>query len=245
MIVIPAIDLREGQVVRLRQGDFAHGRRFDAEPVALAARYAQAGARWLHLVDLDGARAGAPRQLDLITRIAAVVPQLQCGGGVRNAADVQRLLDAGVARVVVGSLAARDPARVGQWLARFGSERLCIALDLRLGADGRWRPAVDAWQATSEVEFPDLVEHLLGAGLRHVLCTDIEHDGMRAGPNTTLYRVLAARWPGIDWIASGGVRDRADVAALAASAVAACVAGTALLEGTLALEELASCSRAA
>ena len=245
MIVIPAIDLRAGRVVRLRQGDFAHSREFDAEPQALAVRYAQAGAQWLHVVDLDGARAGTPTQLALIERLAAAVPALQAGGGVRSAADVERLLAAGVTRVVVGSLAARQPEQVADWLAHYGSERLCVALDLRLGADGRWRPAVDAWQATSEVDFATLVERLLAAGLRHVLCTDIDHDGMRGGPNTTLYRVLAARWPGIAWIASGGVRDRADVAALAATGAAACVAGTALLEGTLPLAEIAPCSRVA
>lgn len=245
MIVIPAIDLRDGHVVRLRQGDFAQTRRFATEPLALAGRYAQAGARWLHVVDLDGARAGTPRQLALVAQLAQSGSALQAGGGVRSQSDVEALLVAGVARVVVGSLAAREPERVAQWLADYGSERLCVALDLRLGDDGRWRPALDAWQTTAQIDFPSLVERLLDAGLRHVLCTDIEHDGMRAGPNLALYRVLAARWPGIAWIASGGVRDAADVAALATTGVAACVAGTALLEGSLSLEELSACSRAA
>ena len=244
MIVIPAIDLRDGRVVRLRQGDFAQTRAFDADPLALAGAYAQAGARRLHIVDLDGARAGSPRQLALVEALAHVAPELQAGGGVRSADDVQRLLDAGASRVVVGSVAVREPETVGAWIARFGAERICVALDLHLGDDGRWRPALDAWQVSSDADFATLVHRLLASGLRHALCTDIAHDGMRAGPNLPLYRILAARWPAIDWIASGGVRDRADIEALAQTGVAGCVAGTALLEGTLTLEELAACSRA-
>jgi len=245
MIVIPAIDLRDGRVVRLRQGDFAQTRAFDADPVELAAAYARAGAQWLHVVDLDGAHAGSPRQLALIGRLARVAPNLQTGGGVRNEADVQRLLDAGAQRVVVGSLVVREPDTVGAWIARFGADRICVALDLRLGEDGRWRPALDAWQTSSDADFAMLVERLTTSGLRHALSTDIAQDGMRGGPNLALYRILVARWPSIDWIASGGLRDRADIDALARTGVAGCVAGTALLEGTLTIEELAACSRAA
>lgn len=241
MLVIPAIDLRDGRVVRLRQGDFAQSREFALDPLALAGDYAQAGATWLHVVDLDGARAGTPRQLDLIGRLAQSGLRVQAGGGVRDLDDVQRLFEAGVARVVIGSLAAREPNTVAAWLDRFGAARLCVALDLRLGGDGHWYPALDAWQTESRIDFTHLLERLLAAGLQHVLCTDIEHDGMRAGPNLTLYRLLAARWPQIAWIASGGVRDRADVEALAGTGVAACVAGTALLEGSLSLEELRAC----
>jgi len=245
MIVIPAIDLRDGRVVRLRQGDFAQTRAFDADPLALARTYAQAGARWLHVVDLDGARAGSPQQLAIVERLARNVPNLQTGGGVRSADDVQRLLDAGASRVIVGSVAVREPDIVGTWIARFGAKKICAALDLHLGEDGRWRPALDAWQASSEIDFATLVARLRAAGLRHALSTDIAQDGMRAGPNLALYRILAARWPDIEWIASGGVRDRVDVNAIARTGVAGCVAGTALLEETLTLEELAACSRVA
>jgi phosphoribosylformimino-5-aminoimidazole carboxamide ribotide isomerase len=244
MKIIPAIDLREGRVVRLRQGDFAQTRDFDRDPVALAKRYRQAGAVWLHVVDLDGARAGRPAQIPLLASIAGNGLRVQAGGGVRSHADVEHLFAAGIARVVVGSVAIRQPEMFDSWLQTFGPERLCLAMDLRLGDDARWHPAVDAWQADSDADFAVLLERFVRAGLRHVLTTDIAHDGMGAGPNVTLYRMLAARWPQLAWIASGGVRDRADVDALRATGVDACVAGTALLEGTLALEELA-CSRAA
>lgn len=245
MIIIPAIDLRDGNVVRLKQGDFARTRRFEHDAGALAQRYVQAGARRLHIVDLDGARAGKPQQTDLLARIAALGAKVQAGGGVRTRADVETLFAAGVDRVVVGSVAVRDPALFAAWLDDYGAERVCLALDLRRGDDGRWSPAVDAWQSASEADFAALLDRFAAHGLRHVLCTDIAQDGMADGPNLALYGELAARWPAFAWIASGGVRDRADVTALAATGAAACVAGTALLEGTLALEEIAACSPAA
>jgi phosphoribosylformimino-5-aminoimidazole carboxamide ribotide isomerase len=173
-----------------------------------------------------------------LTRIALQASHVQAGGGVRTREDVQRLLDAGVSRVVVGSVAVREPETFVEWLDVFGAHRLCLALDLRQGEDGRWRPAVDAWQSDSDTEFGALLDRFAAADLRHVLTTDIAQDGMGCGPNLALYRDLAARWPAFAWIASGGVRNRADVDALNATGVGACVAGTALLEGTLDLEAL-------
>ncbi|MDR2011631.1 MAG: 1-(5-phosphoribosyl)-5-((5-phosphoribosylamino)methylideneamino)imidazole-4-carboxamide isomerase [Rhodanobacter sp.] len=245
MKIIPAIDLRDGRVVRLKQGDFAQTRTFEHDPVLLAKRYADAGAQWLHVVDLDGARAQRPAQIPLIAKMAATGIRVQAGGGVRTRADVESLLAAGIERAVVGSVAVRAPDTFVEWLAAFGSERLCLAMDLRLDADGRWHPAVDAWQGEESVDVALLLNRFAQAGLRHVLTTDITRDGMSAGPNVALYRSLAERWPQFAWIASGGVRDREDVLALRGTGVAACVAGTALLDGTLALEEIAACSRAA
>ena len=244
MTIIPAIDLRAGRVVRLLQGDFAQTREFEHDAVALARRYVDAGASWLHVVDLDGARAGRPLQIELVARITAAGARVQAGGGVRTREDVERLLASGVARVVVGSVAVRSPETFVAWLSEFGAERLCLALDLRCD-DGRWRPALDAWQSESEADVGALLDRFAAAGLHHVLSTDIAQDGMRSGPNLALYRELASRWPKFAWIASGGVRDGADVAALHATGVAACVAGTALLDGSLALHEIAACSRAA
>lgn len=245
MLIIPAIDLRDGRVVRLRQGDFERSRQFDHEPVALARRYVDAGARWLHLVDLDGARAGRPVQTELLERVVALGTPVQAGGGVRSRADVERLLASGVARVVVGSVAIREPDTFAAWLDAFGADRLCLALDLLRDEQGRWLPAVDAWQSAGDADVAELLDALAERGLRHVLSTDIAHDGMGEGPNLVLYRMLAGRWPGLIWIASGGVRHAADVAALRGTGVAACVAGSALLDGSLPLKEIAACSRTA
>lgn len=239
MIVMPAIDIRAGRVVRLKQGDFGQMRQFERTPVELAQTYRTAGASWLHAVDLDGARAGRPVAAEVLVELVGSGLPVQWGGGVRSTADVEAVLAAGASRVVVGSVAVDAPARFSQWLAAFGGDRLCLALDLRRDAAGRWLPAVSAWQEQRDVDIVELLDMFAGQGLQHVLCTDIDCDGMAAGPNLELYGWLARQWPALQWIASGGVRDARDVAALADSGVAACVAGTALLEGTLPLTALA------
>lgn len=149
------------------------------------------------------------------------------------------LFDVGVERVVVGSIALRDPDLMLSMLATFGSERIVVALDMRQSEDGTWRGATDAWQNLSTVDLASLLDGLSVGGLRHALCTDIARDGMAGGPNLDLYAQLVRRWPGIAWIASGGVRDQRDVDVLSTTGVAACVAGTALLDGTLPLAVLA------
>lgn len=244
MKLLPAIDLRDGRVVRLHQGDFTRQRDFDIDPVALACRYREAGADWLHVVDLDGARAGEPRALPWLARLAATGVRVQWGGGVRTRAHVEALFAAGAARVVVGSLAAREPALFAAWLRGFGGEWLCLALDVRAGEDGRCRIAVDAWQGEAATAPETLLPAFIAAGLRHVLCTDIARDGMAAGPNVALYRRLVQDWPSLRWIASGGVRDEADLEALAGAGLAAAVAGTALLDGSLPPGAIGRCAEA-
>jgi phosphoribosylformimino-5-aminoimidazole carboxamide ribotide isomerase len=145
--VIPAIDLRGGQVVRLKQGDYAQQTTYAADPRELARRYADAGARWLHLVDLDGARSGRLDNLAVIRSIAAGGMQVQAGGGVRDEMDLQRLFDAGVQRVVLGSVAIRDPELVAGWLDKHGAERLTLALDTCC-IDGRWTLPSAGWTET-------------------------------------------------------------------------------------------------
>ena len=245
MNLIPAIDLRDGRVVRLRQGDFAQTRVFAYDPATLASHYAEAGATWLHVVDLDGARARSPQQVATLARLAQGGLRVQAGGGVRSRGDVECLLDAGVERVVIGSFAVHEPKQFCDWLRMFDADAVCLAMDLRRAADGRWQPAIEAWQSVSEIDFGALLDRFAAAGLRHVLCTDVARDGMAGGPNLALYRDLTARWPGCEWIASGGVRDRADTDALRSTGVGACVIGSALLDGTLPMEELSRCSHAA
>jgi len=148
--VYPAIDVREGRVVRLRQGDYADETRYGDDPLAFAQRYADGGATWLHLVDLDAAKAGGYTLQPLLRDIVAGTGlRVQTGGGVRTRDDVASLLDAGASRVVVGSLAVRDPASVLAWIGEFGSERLTVALDTPRDADGNLKLPVDGWTETS------------------------------------------------------------------------------------------------
>lgn len=233
----PALDIRGGRVVRLRQGDYAQETRYADEPLAAARAHAEAGARWLHLVDLDAARVGGYTLAPLLREIRAQTGlRVQTGGGVRSEADVEAILDAGAARVVVGSLAVREPARVARWLGRFGAERLTVALDAR-EVDGEWRLPVAGWTADSGARLDELLARYADAGLRHLLCTDIACDGMLAGPNLGLYRRVLARVPAVAVQGSGGVRDAADVRALRDAGCAGAVLGRALLEGRLRLDD--------
>jgi phosphoribosylformimino-5-aminoimidazole carboxamide ribotide isomerase len=238
MELIPAIDLRDGRCVRLFQGDFEQETRYAVDPVELAVQYRDLGARWLHVVDLDGAKLGAPVNLPLIVRMrAAARLDVQLGGGIRSRASLEQALDV-AARVVVGSLAVSDSELVASWLREFGAERLTLALDVRLAADGTPMIATHGWTRASTLTLAAAIDRYTAAGLRHVLCTDIDRDGALSGPNAALYRDCVARWPAIAFQASGGVRDVADLAALTATGVAATVSGKALLEGRLKPEEI-------
>lgn len=237
-VLYPAIDVRDGRVVRLRQGDYAQETRYADDPLAMARRYAQAGAGWLHLVDLDAARAGGYTLGPLLAAIKAETGlKVQTGGGVRSEFDVDALLQAGADRVVIGSLAVREPARVVGWLSGFGSERITLALDARQSGDGRWQLPTAGWTEDSGVELEALLAGYVDAGLRHLLCTDISRDGMLNGPNLALYRKILGLAPGVKLQASGGVRDVADVLAACEAGCAGAVLGKALLDGRFELAD--------
>lgn len=240
--VYPALDIRDGQVVRLLQGDYAQQTTYGDDPLPRAQAFAAAGAQWMHLVDLDAARGGGYTLAPLLSRIAtSTALHVQTGGGVRDRDDVARILDAGASRVVIGSLAVREPARVLAWLQEFGAERLTIALDTRQGDDGVWRLPVHGWTETADVTLDELAVRYAQAGMRHLLCTDIARDGMLSGPNLALYAHLSRLLPGVAVQASGGVRDVDDVAAARAAGCAGAVLGKALLEGRMRLQEALTC----
>jgi phosphoribosylformimino-5-aminoimidazole carboxamide ribotide isomerase len=238
MEMIPAIDIRDGRCVRLLRGDFDRETRYELDPVELAVRYRDVGARWLHVVDLDGAKRGESQNLPLIERMSAASGlKIQLGGGLRTHDALVRALSI-AERAVIGSLAVTDPSTVSAWLDELGGERLTLALDVRLGPDRTPTIATHGWTQASAVTLADAVERYLAHGLRHVLCTDIDRDGALSGPNVALYADCVRRWPQLAFIASGGVRDARDLAALADVGVAGAVSGKALLEGTLTPEEM-------
>jgi len=217
--VIPAVDVLGEGAVRLHQGDYDEVVERAGEPVALARRFAEAGARRVHLVDLDGARSGRVRpELVRLVAEAAAPALLQASGGIRSVDDARALLAAGADRVIVGTAAVGDPA---QWVEALG-ERLVIALDVR---DGQVRTA--GWTAGSGLSLAEAVERCLATGVTRVHCTAIDRDGTLAGPDLELVRTVAAS--GLRVLAAGGVRSPADVAALAAAGAEAAVVGRALL----------------
>lgn len=241
-IVYPALDIREGRVVRLLQGDYAQQTTYGDDPLPRAQAFAAAGASWMHLVDLDAARAGGYTLAPLLSSIAAQTGlQVQTGGGVRSRDDVARILDAGATRVVVGSVSVREPDTVIGWLREFGPERLTIALDARQAEDGRWLLPVHGWTETAEDTLDVLAQRYAEAGMRHLLCTDIARDGMLSGPNIDLYEHLARLLPGVAVQASGGVRDADDVAQAKAVGCGGAILGKALLEGRMTLEGALAC----
>lgn len=237
-LVYPAIDVRDGRVVRLRQGDYAQETRYAGLPQSVAGDYANAGSVWLHLVDLDAAKAGGYTLLPLLSELKAETGLLiQTGGGVRNQADVEAILAAGADRVVIGSLSVRDPALVIGWLQHFGNDRITVALDARQAADGRWQLPTAGWTRDSDAQLEPLLRRYADAGLQHLLCTDIDRDGMLSGPNLDLYRHIQGLAPGVKLQASGGIRDVADIAAAREVGCAGAILGKALLDGRLALAD--------
>ncbi len=237
MRLIPAIDIRGGTTVRLLQGDFERERRYDAAPADLAARYATAGARRIHVVDLDGAKTGTDAQHGVIGQLAASVDAaIQVGGGIRSSDQIRRLLDAGIDRVVIGSRAVTDPEQTTRWFETFGGERIVLAIDVAIGDDGVPMAQTHGWTRASDRSLWDIVDSYLEAGLAHVLCTDVSRDGTLDGPNAALYRTCVERFPAIHWQASGGVGAASDLDDLRATGVDGAIVGRALLDGRIPLD---------
>lgn len=239
MLTIPAIDLRGGRVVRLMQGRFDAETDYGDDPLARARTFAAAGATWIHVVDLDGAKAGAVRQTGAIARLTGSGARIQAGGGVRARGDVDALLAAGVARVVLGSVAVADPAATRGWAEEVGGGRLTIALDVTTAAA---EPMVltRGWQDGSGVTLWAALD-ALGDAVGHLLVTDVARDGAMTGPNLALMAEIVRRRPDVALQASGGVRDAADLRALAATGAAAAIVGRALYEGRLTLADALAC----
>lgn len=242
MIVYPAIDLRGGRVVRLTEGRFDQETTYGDNPLATARTFATAGATWLHLVDLDGAKDPAKRQTALVEKLARESGLLvQTGGGIREEAQVTALLAAGAQRVIVGSVAAKEPARVRGWLARFGGGRIVLAPDVRIGPDGQARVAAAGWQEDTKLTLDKFIAQYLEAGLVHVLCTDIGRDGKLTGTNVALYAGLVKRFPALQVQASGGVASLDDLRAARKAGAAGAIIGRALYENKFTLTEALEC----
>ncbi len=234
MILYPAIDLIGGAVVRLSKGDFDQLTQYDTDPVAVASTYADAGATWLHLVDLDGAKDPQNRQIDLIANIINSTGLLvQTGGGIRSADDVAALLDAGAARVVIGSLAVRAPNVVKQLMHIHGPEKICLAADV-IRQNDAFYIAVSGWQEASDLSLFDFLHMFAPEGLSNVLCTDIDRDGTLQGFNRALYSEVKQKFSDLQLQASGGASRLEDLKNLDADGV---IVGKALYEGRFSVAE--------
>ena len=242
MNLIPAIDLIDGGVVRLAQGDYARRTQYEDDAVERGLAYERAGASCLHVVDLDSAKGGGQANLSVIKSLCDTLTiPVQTGGGVRSSQDVEARLNAGASRVVVGSVCIQSPLTFVEWMGRFGADVLVAGLDVRNANEQhppRWIPHASGWLEPGALDLQALLDLLIPSGLRHVLCTDIERDGLLMGPSVELYQWLAARYPTLQIQASGGIGSGEDLEHVKATGVTGCIVGRALLEGQVPLSAI-------
>lgn len=233
MLIIPAIDLRGGRCVRLVQGDFNRETRYDDDPVRVAENWRAVGAPWIHVVDLDGALAGEPQQLEVVAAICALGGPVELGGGLRTIDHLADAFAAGVQRVVLGTAAVERPELLSDAVARWGAERVILGVDARDG-----RVAVRGWEQLSELSATEVIDRARRAGIERVIYTDIERDGTLTSPNYRAIRAVAES--GVTVIASGGVAERGHLERLATiPGVEAAIVGRALYDGALVIREAA------
>lgn len=231
MKIFPAIDLRGGKVVRLLKGDYGQMTVFGDDPLAAAKKFAAAGAEFLHVVDLDGAKDGDNPNFDVVRALALESGlKVEIGGGIRSEETIKRYLDAGVWRVILGTIAVKDPDFTADMIRKYGG-RVAVGVDI----DGR-NAAIHGWTEVSEITVDQIFARLAADGVSCVICTDISKDGAMEGTNRQLYRELSEKYP-VDIVASGGVSSMEDVAALADMGVYGAIIGKALYTGDIDLAE--------
>ncbi len=232
--LIPAIDIIDGKCVRLTQGKYDQKKVYSDRPEEIAKQFEAMGIQRLHLVDLDGAKAGHVVNLDILKKISDQTNLvLDFGGGVKTREDIQKVLEAGASMVTAGSIAVKDPGLVGDWIRDFGSDKIILGADVREGMI-----SIHGWQEDTSVELMQFIKDYMDAGIRKVICTDIATDGMLQGPSGELYRVLRKTFPELEIIASGGVSCMADIIDLDGLGMNGVIFGKAFYEGRIQKNEI-------
>jgi phosphoribosylformimino-5-aminoimidazole carboxamide ribotide isomerase len=232
--IIPAIDVIDGKCVRLTHGDFARKTVYADDPLEVAKRFEGLGLRRLHMVDLDGAKTGKPRNLSMLNAVAKGTNlAIDFGGGVKTDDDVDAVFDAGAAIVNVGSVAVKEPNLFLNWIEKYGSDRILLGADCKHG-----NVAINGWQTDTNISIFELLKDYSAKGVRSAFVTDIGRDGAMAGPSVDLYKEILATVPELNLIASGGVGSIADVERLDAARCSAVIVGKAIYEGRISDEEL-------
>jgi phosphoribosylformimino-5-aminoimidazole carboxamide ribotide isomerase len=236
MRIIPAIDVIDGKCVRLTQGDYTQKKVYNENPLEIAKAFEGAGLKYLHLVDLDGAKAGAVTNWKVVEEITSKTQlTVDFGGGVKTEEEIQKLLGLGIAQINLGSIAVKRPYRVYEWMEKFGVDKIILSADVK---DDQIK--INGWQDDTTVDIESFIHGFHLQGLRYVTCTDISTDGMLTGPNIELYRKILRLFPDIKLIASGGVGSLQDVQSLNGTAVHGAIIGKAIYENRISLKDLAN-----
>jgi phosphoribosylformimino-5-aminoimidazole carboxamide ribotide isomerase len=234
MTIIPAMDIIDGQCVRLTKGDFGTKKVYDNNPVSVAKRFEDSGVKRLHMVDLDGARVKRVVNHRVLEAVAGNTDlEIDFGGGVQSDVDIQLVFNSGAQQVTAGSVSVKDPQLVQSWLDTYGSEKIILGADVK-----NKMIAISGWQEATNLKLDDYLSEHLDQGFKYVICTDISRDGVLNGPAVALYRELKNKYKSIYLIASGGVGDFDDLSRLADVGVNGVIIGKALYEGRIKLEEL-------
>jgi len=236
MRIIPAIDIIDGSCVRLTQGDYNQKKVYSENPLDVAKAFESAGLQYLHLIDLDGAKAGKVtnwRVIEAITKDTGLV--VDFGGGIKTDEEVSRLFDLGVAQLNIGSIAVTNPEKITAWIEKFGTEKIILSADVK-----DEKIAISGWQENSSIAITDFLKDYIRKGIEYVTCTDIGTDGMLTGPNIDLYKKILLSFPQLNLIASGGVSNMDDLYELKQIGVDGVIVGKAIYEERIRLDELAS-----
>lgn len=237
MILLPAIDLKDGQAVRLYKGDYNQKTVYSNDPSEIAVAFYKAGARWLHLVDLDGAKDGECKNLETIKKIKqATSMQLELGGGIRNIDTVTMYLEeVGIDRVILGTAAIQDPVFLKTALTKYGPDRIVVGVDVMDGF-----VSTGGWLDTSTTDYIEFIQHLESIGVKYIVATDISKDGTLQGPNFDMYEKIRAA-SSIQFVVSGGIKDAQNIYDSAKANYYGCIVGKAYYEGKIDLQEVISC----
>lgn len=234
MRIIPAIDIIDGKCVRLTQGDYAQKKIYNENPVDVAKSFEDAGLHYLHVVDLDGAKAGKVVNWKVVEALTAQTNlEIDFGGGIKTDEDIQRLFDAGVEQVNLGSIAVKDPEKTKGWIKTYGKKKIILSADVK-----NERISINGWQQNSDLTITSFIREYLRNGIEFVTCTDISVDGMLTGPNIELYKTLLLTFPQLNLVASGGVSSFDDLIELRRIGVDGVIVGKAIYEGKIQLKEL-------
>ncbi len=231
--IIPAIDLIEGRCVRLSKGDFGKVTSYSDDPVETARSFEASGIKRLHVVDLDGARSGAPGNIEVLRKIISSTSlSIDFGGGIRSRAVLDEVLKAGATMVSIGSLAVSRPEILQEWIGEFGPERFFIGADVKGDCI-----AYNGWQTESAIHWREFIGQWIGAGITNFFCTDVERDGELTGPAIGLYQEILKQFPGIRLVGSGGVSSEEDIQALEDIGIEAVIVGKAIYEGKIRIDD--------